>query len=405
MLSDQEFAGIRASAAAMQSRVVSVRREIHRFPELGNDTPRTRQTVLDALDGLDLDIHLSKSTSGVVAVLKGGTNEGRTVLLRGDMDALPMPEDTGLPFASEVPGRMHACGHDAHTAMLVGAAHVLAERRESLTGNVAFMFQPGEEGPGGAQPMIDEGILEAGGRPDSAFALHVYPNAPSGVIHCKPGTILASADRVIVRVVGRGGHGSMPYDANDPVPVACEMVQALQTLVTRRFDQFDPVVITVGRIQAGTVNNVIPEDAHLDMTVRSFSPDTRKRLVASIERVIEGIAAAHEMRAEIVIEEGYPPTVNRTEGAELVENTARALLGDDGFVLEKRPVAGAEDFSLVIDHYGGAFAFLGVAPPDCSHNHAEPCHSNRMMIDEAAMVNGVAMHASLAMNFLQGDQT
>ena len=203
--------------------------------------------MLDALDGLGLDIHLSKSTSGVVAVLKGGTNEGRTVLLRGDMDALPMPEDTGLPFASEVPGRMHACGHDAHTAMLVGAAHVLAERRESLTGNVAFMFQPGEEGPGGAQPMIDEGILEAGGRPDSAFALHVYPNAPSGVIHCKPGTILASADRVIVRVVGRGGHGSMPYDANDPFQPRAKWFK--QTLVTRRFDQFDLVVITVGRIR------------------------------------------------------------------------------------------------------------------------------------------------------------
>jgi amidohydrolase len=400
-----DLEAVRKGARAVASKVVEVRRAIHRHPELGNDLPRTRATVLEALAGLDLEIHQSNSTSGIVAVLNSERNDGGHVLLRGDMDALPMPEDTGLPFASEVPGRMHACGHDTHTAMLVGAAHLLCARRDTLPGKVTFMFQPGEEGPGGAQPMLDEGILEAGGRPDGAFALHVHPTAESGTIHCKSGTILASADTVKIHVVGRGGHGSMPFEANDPVPVACEMVQAFQTLVTRRFDPFDPVVITVGVIRAGTVSNVIPEYAYLELTVRSFNPVNRDKVLAGIARVASGIASAHDMTAKVETSEGYPPTVNTTDGAALMARTARELVGDVGYVAVDQPIPGAEDFSLVINRYGGAFAFLGAAPAGADPTCAAPCHSNHMLIDEEAMVTGVAMHVCTALNFLEDMST
>ena len=242
--------------------VVALRRQIHRQPELGNHLPKTRQAILDAVSGLDLEIHLSKVTSGIVAVLRGG-RPGPVTLLRGDMDALPMPEDTGLEFASEVENCMHACGHDAHTAMLAGAVRELCNRRQDVPGTVVFMFQPGEENPGGAGPMLEEGLLDVAGKPDRAYALHVYPNMPSGRIYCRPGPILAAADTAWIKIAGRGGHGSMPWDAVDPVPVACELVQAMQSYVTRRFNPFDPVVVTVGKIHAGTANNVIPESAVL----------------------------------------------------------------------------------------------------------------------------------------------
>ena len=202
---------------------VRLRREIHMHPELGNDLPQTKASVLAAIADLDLTIHHSTATSGLVAVLEG-REDGPTILLRGDMDALPLPEDTGLEFASRIKGHMHACGHDAHTAMLATVARLLCERRETLPGKVKFMFQPGEEGPGGAQPMLDEGILEIDGKPDAAFGLHIYPNLPSGVIACRPGPILACADTASIRIIGKGGHGSMPYDTLDPVPVACELV-------------------------------------------------------------------------------------------------------------------------------------------------------------------------------------
>lgn len=392
------------AARQHSERVVAVRRAIHQHPELGNELPRTRATVLEALDGLDLDVHLSTRTSGIVAVLRGGAGSGPTVLLRGDMDALPMPEDTGLPFASEVPGRMHACGHDTHTAMLVGAAHVLAGQRDSLRGNVALMFQPGEEYPGGALPMLEEGLCEAGGRPVAAYGLHVYPNETRGRVLCRSGTLMASADTVCIRLIGKGGHGSMPYDANDPVPVACAMVQAFQTLVTRRFDPFDPVVVTVGHIRAGTVSNVIPEDAHMAITVRAFNEEPRQRVLTLMREVAGGIAAAHGMQLEFDIGvDSYPPTVNTAAGAAAMERAVNAVGGEAEYIDVARPIAGAEDFSFVLNEYGGAFAFLGARPADVAPGDAAPCHSTRMMIDELAMDTGVAVHAALALQCLNGE--
>ena len=387
-------------ARELQAQTVAMRREIHQEPELGLDLPQTRATVLDGLSGLDVEIHQSQATTGLVAILRGA-RPGPNILLRGDMDALPMSEDTGLPYASQAPGRMHACGHDAHTAMLASAAHLLSERAENISGNVLFMFQPGEEGYGGAKIMLDEGVLEAGEKPDSVFALHVAPELPSGVIGCRSGPILAAADTVHGRIIGRGGHGSMPHNAADPVPIACEVVQAIQTLVTRQFSVFDPVVATVGRIQAGTTNNVIPESAELDITLRSLSEDSRERLVSGVCGLVEQIPVAHGLQGEVKLKRGYPPTINHAAGAELVAKAAQALLGEKGYRLMPDPFMASEDFSYLLQRYNGAFAFLGVAPPG-TEGKAAPCHSNHMLVDEHAMAVGVAMHAAIALTCLDG---
>jgi hippurate hydrolase len=387
-------------ARTLQSQTVAMRRDIHREPELGLDLPRTRAIVLDGLSGLDLEINQSQATTGFVAILRGARS-GPNVLLRGDMDGLPMFEDTGLPYASQTPGRMHACGHDAHTAMLASAAHLLSEHVEHISGNVLFMFQPGEEGYGGAKIMLDEGVLEAGGKPDSVFALHVAPELPSGVVGCRSGPILAATDTVHGRIIGRGGHGSMPHNAADPIPVACEVVQAIQTLVTRRFSVFEPVVATVGRIQAGTTNNVIPESAELDITLRSLSEDTRERLASGVCDLIEQIAVAHGLQGEAKFKRGYPPTINHAAGSGLVAAAAKALLGEKGYRLMPEPFMAAEDFSYLLQRYNGAFAFLGVAPPG-TEGTAAPCHSNHMLIDEDAMAVGVAMHAAIVLTSFDG---
>src|SRR5215470_15588755 len=241
---------------------IGLRRRIHKQPELGLDLPLTTQAVLDGLGGLDVEIARGKSTSGLVVSLAGtkpGSQSGRTILLRGDMDALPMPEESGLDFASEVPGRMHACGHDAHTAMLVQAVHLLHRHRDELAGTVKFMFQPGEEGHAGARKMIQDGLLDADPKPDAAFALHIFPNFKAGAIAGRAGPLLASVDTWTVKVKGKGGHASMPHLAVDPVPVACEIGLALHAMVTRRTNVFDPIVLTLGKITGGTASNIIPE--------------------------------------------------------------------------------------------------------------------------------------------------
>lgn len=389
-------------AAGLLPGVVAMRRRIHRSPELGLDLPLTQAAVVEEIADLDLDVRTGKSLSSVVADLRGGAGDGPTILLRGDMDALPMPEDTGLEYASEVEGAMHACGHDAHTAMLAGAARLLAARRDRVAGTVRFMFQPGEEGQFGAQAMLDEGVLESP-RVDAAFGLHVTPNIPSGIVATRGGPVMASADMVYISVTGRGGHASTPHLALDPMPVAAEIVQALQTFATRRIDAFDPVVITITTMKAGTATNIIPETVEMSGTLRAISERSRSIAIEGIETVASGIAAAHGAHAVVRVDRGYAPTVNDPAFAGFVGRTAHKLLGLAGFVEMPAPIMGAEDFGYVLRERPGAFAYLGACPPGESASQAPSCHSNRMRIDEDAMRTGVALYAAVALAYLAGD--
>ena len=328
---------------------VALRRRIHAKPELGLDLPLTTEAVLDGLHGLDVEIARGKSTSGLVVSLTGtksGSQSGRTILLRGDMDALPMPEETGLDFASEIPGRMHACGHDSHTAMLVQAVHLLHRHRDELPGTVKFMFQPGEEGHAGARHMIEDGLLDADPKPDAAFALHIFPNFKAGAIAGRPGPILAAVDTWTIRVKGRGGHASMPHLAIDPVPVACEIGVALHAMVTRRTNVFDPVVLTCGKIAGGTTSNVIPETVEMLGTLRTTSEAARENAHQGIQRVATNIAAAHLCEAEVEIRRGYPVTVNDPGFVDFARGVATELVGADNYITDAGAVHGRRGFLL-----------------------------------------------------------
>jgi len=387
-----------ADAERLLPDMVELRRRIHRTPELGLMLPKTQAAVLEAIDGLTLDVRTGDAVSSVVADLAGSA--GPMVLLRGDMDALPMPEDTGLDFASTIDGCMHACGHDAHTAMLVGAARLLHARRADLPGTVRFMFQPGEEGHHGARYMIDEGVLDGDEPVDAAFALHVSPNLPASSIWTRGGPLMASADILEIAVIGKGGHASTPYLANDPMPIAAEIVQALQVMVTRRINTFDPVVVTITKIRAGTADNVIPETVDMLGTLRAVSEQSRGAAIEAMEQLVEGIAHAHGMRAELTVHKGYPVTINHDESARFALRVASDLLGAEGSGRMPAPVMGAEDFSYVLQRRPGAMAFLGVCPLGEHPARAHACHSNRMTIDEDAMTVGAAMYAAMAIEHL-----
>lgn len=401
-----QWRSTRDLAQDMAPELVDLRHDLHRHPELGNALPWTQQTILAALEGLDLEITLGRGLSSVVAVLRGrGPGDGRrpgderpVVLLRGDMDALPVTEATGLDFASENLGAMHACGHDLHMTGLVGAARILHEVRDDLAGDVVFMFQPGEEGPGGAEPMLREGLLDvAGRRVDAAYAIHVYAaERPRGVWFGRPGPQMAAADDVLITVQGRGGHGSQPQYALDPVPVACELVLALQTMVTRRFDAFDPVVVTVGRISSGTVNNVIPDNAEIHATLRTFSADHRELAHTEIRRVAEHVAAAHGLTANVDIGDGYPVTVNDPDEFAFAQATVVDLFGDDRWSDMVDPEAGAEDMSFVLEQVPGAYLNVGACVVD-DHTTAEDNHSPRAAYDDSVLPDIAALLAELAL--------
>ncbi len=324
------------------------------------------------------------------------------MLLRGDMDALPVTEQTGLPYASVIPGAMHACGHDLHTAMLAGTARLLSGRKAEVPGTVIFMFQPGEEGYAGARHMISEGVLDAAGeRPVAAYGLHVTSNRlPCGVFSTRPGPMLAAADQITVTVHGRGGHASMPPRAADPIPAPCEMVLALQTLVTRKFDVFDPVVITVGSFQAGTTDNVIPDVARFLATARSYSAKSRSALAELVPRLIRDIASAHGLTADVEYATEYPVTVNDAAEAAFAVETIAAAFGPGRGETAKFPITGAEDFSLVLEEVPGAFVMLGACPPDRDPETAPTNHSAVAVFDDAALAEGTALYAELALRRL-----
>lgn len=394
-------------ARALTGDVTDLRHRLHQEPEIGLDLPRTQEKVLAALDGLGYEISTGTETTSVTAVLRGtaGAQDGAdrpVVLLRGDMDALPVQEKTGVDYASRIDGAMHACGHDLHTAMLVGAAQLLASRREQLAGDVVLMFQPGEEGFDGAGVMIREGVLDAAGcRPEAAYGLHVMSSlAGGGTFLSRPGAVMSSSDGLVVTVHGAGGHGSAPFAAKDPVPVAAEMVMALQSMVTRQFDVFDPVVVTVGVLQAGTKRNVIPDTARFEATVRSFSAPAKARLQASMPRLLESVAAGHGLTATVEYVEEYPLTVNDSAESAFARRAVEELFGAGRYQEMAHPLAGSEDFSRVLAEVPGAFLFLSAVPDGTDHATAAYNHSPYAVFDDAVLADGSALYARLALERL-----
>lgn len=392
-------AGLVAAARLLQPRTVALRRALHRHPEQGLRLPHSQSAVLRALADLPVRVHTGREISSVVGVIEGA-RPGPTVLLRADMDALPLTEASGVPFSSKRPGLMHACGHDTHVAMLVSAARLIAERHEELAGRVLLMFQPGEEGYHGARHMIEEGLLDIAGTPERALAVHISATLERGVVQTRPGAIMAASDVVRVSVTGRGGHASAPHNALDPVPVAAAMVGALQTMVTRVLSVFDPTVITISRICAGTTNNVIPETAELEGTIRTLSEHSRGRVHQEVRRVCEHVAAAHGCTATVRIEHGYPVTLNDDEVSTQVMRLASQLLGERHAGPLPDPLMGSEDFSYVLAKVPGAVAFLGACPAGQDPDTAPANHSNRVVFDESAMVHGVALYAGFALETL-----
>lgn len=391
---------LREEAALVLGDAIDLRRRLHRRPEVGLVLPETQRAVLDALAGLPLSVTTGTNASSVVATLTGA-QPGPTLLLRAEMDALPLGEQTGLPFASEKDGLMHACGHDAHTAMLVGATRVLVEHRGELAGSVRFMFQPGEEGWHGARVMIDEGLLDGPCSVSAAFALHVTPGLACGRVCGRPGTVLASTDDFTVTIGGRSGAAAAPHWALDPIPAACEIVLALQSLVTRRVNVFDPAVVTVSSIHGGgTADNVIAEGVRLRGTVRAVSETCRQQVLAGVRTVAMGIGRAHELDVDVEIRSGYPVTHNDPELAEWALSIARSLVGPACVDEMPTPSMSGDDFGLVLEHVPGAMLFLGARPPGAE----EPLtlHSSTMRLAEDVIGTGIALNAALALAYLAG---
>jgi amidohydrolase len=387
-------------AKDIQGELVALRQKIHQEPEIGLDLPKTQAKIVAALASLDLEVSTGKSLTSVTAVLRGANSE-KTVLLRADMDALPVTELTDVAFKSQIDGAMHACGHDLHVSMLIGAAKLLSKNKAKLNGDVVFMFQPGEEGFDGAGHMIQEGVLTASGRKaDATYGIHVMSSAiPAGTFTTKGGTMMASSDELHVTVIGKGGHGSQPHTAKDPIPVAAEMVSALQLLITRSFSAFDPVVITVGQFHAGTKANIIPDTAEFQATIRTFSAENRSRIQSEAVRLCRSIAEGYGLTADVKIVEQYPVTANNDAHAHFVGKVAADLFGEEAFIEMPNPIAGAEDYSRVLEEVPGSYIFLG-ASVDQDVTASDVNHSPRAKFDDAVLYRGAALLSELAVRSL-----
>ncbi|MDJ0363839.1 amidohydrolase [Hymenobacter sp. H14-R3] len=398
-------------AAAEQSKVVAWRRDLHEHPELGNEETRTAQLIATQLKSWGLEVQTGVGRTGVVGILRGG-KPGRVVALRADMDGLPLTETSGLPFASVVKatylgqpvGVMHACGHDTHVAMLLGAAEVLSQVKKDLPGTVKFIFQPAEEGSlpgvvGGAKLMVQEGVLEKP-KVDAIFGLHIWASTPVGQLTYRPRGEMASSDRFTIKVMGKGAHGAKPWASIDPVVTAAEIITALQTIVSRQVDLTqDAAVVTVGTVQAGVRYNVIPPDATLSGTIRAFSPETQQRIWAAIRRTAAGIAAANGATAEVGIEPYVPVTFNDPALTAQMLPTLQRAAGTDN-VHEIKAVTGAEDFACYQEKIPGLFFFLGGMAPGADPATVADHHTAGFRVEESAFPLGVKTLATLAADYL-----
>lgn len=389
-----------AEAAGWAQTLIGIRRELHQIPEFALDLPKTQARILAAIEGLG-EITLGKDLTSIALVIRGG-KPGPTVLLRADMDALKVEEETGLEYAS-TNGFMHACGHDLHMAGAIGAAQILASHKDELNGDVLIWFQPGEEGHHGADVMIEEGMLElTGSRPVAAYGLHVFTWLPLGEIACKPGPLMAAAGDLHVRFHGSGGHGSMPWLSKDPVTPMVEAIAALQNLINKSFDQFDPVILNVGWIRAGddATTNVIADSASFGATVRTFSEVNTKKLHELAPKLIHSIADGFGLSAEVEFGRATKVLMNDPASVERVERVAKSLVGEAGYVPMQNPNAGGEDFASIVAEVPGAFVFVGACPPEIDYQTAPTNHSAKATFDDSVLPLCSSLLVSLAMEHL-----
>jgi hippurate hydrolase len=387
----QKFDGLKEGVReSFAENIVALRRDIHREPELGFDTKKTAEKVLAALDSLPLEMQTGVAENGIVATLRG-EGDGPTVGLRADMDALPIHEETGLPFASEIEGKMHACGHDGHTSMLVGAAHALCGMRDRLDGTVKFFFQPAEEGGGGGKVMVEEGVADG---VSSIFALHLWPGLPFGTVGTKAGPIMAAADGFEMTVRGRGGHGAFPHETADAIAMAAQIVTALQIVVSREVDPVEPAVLTVGEIGAGNAFNIIPETARLGGTVRTLNEDLRRRMPERIEQLARGVAQGMRGDVELDYSFSYPVTMNDEGAASRALGVIGDLFGEEHTLELPNPSMGGEDFAFYLEKIPGAFIWLGIG------ENVSGLHTPTFAFDEEILSLGSALLAALALESL-----
>ncbi|AZR73259.1 peptidase M20 [Anoxybacter fermentans] len=379
--------------------LIQIRRYFHRFPELGFQEVKTSEKIAQLLEKWGLEVQKGIAKTGVVGLLKG-SRPGKTLGIRSDIDALPIVEQTGLEFASEHSGIMHACGHDGHIAIALGTARVLSALKDQIAGNVKFIFQPAEEGPGGAEKMIEEGILE-NPSVDAIIGLHIWPEIPSGSIGISKGPIMAAADRFDIKIIGVGGHGAVPHKAVDPVVIGSEVVVALQNLISREIDPLDSAVISIGTFQAGSAFNIIPKEAELSGTVRTFNPKLRELLPQRIEEIVAGITKALRAEYEYKYHYYYPVTINDPEFTEFFRKVAVDLIGADRVREIPRPSMGGEDFSFYLQKVPGTFFFLGTRNEKKGLNKS--VHHPEYTIDEDILPIGVELFCGTALTYLKPD--
>ncbi|MFM7013984.1 MAG: M20 family metallopeptidase [Actinomycetota bacterium] len=390
-----------AKAKMLQPELVALRRELHQIPEFGLHLPNTQAVILREIAGLG-ELTLGKDISSAVLNIKGAKS-GPTVLLRADMDALAVREETGLDFASRN-GFMHACGHDLHMAIGVGAARLLSEIKNDLAGDVIILFQPGEEGHHGADVMIDEGALMVSGtKPIRAYGVHVFSSYPAGLLGSRPGPLMASAGDLLVTITGSGGHGSMPWLSKDPVMPMVEIISALQQMIVKRFNAFDPVILNVGWVRAGdtATTNVIPETAAFGATVRTFSEENSVKLKQYTTELVSGLAKGYGVSAEVEFTRATKVLLNDPEAINSVEKVTSELFGAGRYLNLPTPIAGGEDFASILSEIPGAFVFMGSAPQGVDPNTAATNHSNRAIFDDSVLADGAALLAALAIEALQ----
>ena len=387
-------------AQSLLPELQSLRRRLHQIPEFGLDLPNTLKTVLDEVSDLG-EITVGKSISSAVLHIKGDL-PGPTVLLRADMDALAVIEDTGLEYSS-TNGFMHACGHDLHMAMGVGAAKILASRKSSLRGEVIVFFQPGEEGHHGADVMIEEqALMVSGSKPIRAYGIHVFSSYPLGMMGSRSGALMASAGDLLVTVTGSGGHGSMPWLSKDPISVLTEIMTSIQTMVTKRFSAFDPVIVNIGWIRAGdtATTNVIPETASFGATVRVFSEENATKLKQYTSELVASIAQGFGLEATVEFTRATQVLMNDAQAIASVEKVTGELFGPGRYINLPTPIAGGEDFASILREVPGAFVFMGACPLGTDHTTAATNHSNKAVFDDSILGDGAALLASLAIDAL-----